>query len=167
MPATYDPIATQTLGSTSAAIDFTSIPATYTDLRVVLSALSATAAPAVYLNFNSDLGTNYSRTLLRADGTSLTSARSTSTNRIQTPTGTTWTSTTIPTLITYDVFSYAGSTNKTVLASFNADRNGTGLMSSMVALYRSTSAITSVNLSTPTDAFGIGTTATLYGIKNA
>ena len=166
MPTTYEPIATQTLGSSSATIDFTSIPATYTDLRVVLTAVASAGTPNVYLRFNSDTATNYSRTLINGDGANVSSTNSTSVTRIQTPAGTSL-STTIPTLITYDVFSYGGSTFKTVLLSFSTDRNGSGNVSSMVALWRSASAITSVNLSTPTDAFGIGTTATLYGIKNA
>ena len=36
MPATYEPIASTTLGASAAAIEFTSIPGTYTDLVVVL-----------------------------------------------------------------------------------------------------------------------------------
>jgi len=34
-------IASQTLGSTAATINFTSIPATYTDLRVVISGIQS------------------------------------------------------------------------------------------------------------------------------
>jgi pantothenate kinase len=164
MPTTYEPIATTTLTSTSANIDFTSIPATYTDLRVVLNALGT--ASSVYFRVNSDTATNYSRTLITGDGATVTSTRSTSISRIQSP-STIALSTTIPTLITYDIFSYAGSTFKSVLASFSNDKNGSGGVSNLVSMWRSTSAITAVNLSTPSFLFSIGTTATLYGIKNA
>lgn len=37
MPATYEPIATFTLSSTNSVFSFTSIPQTYTDLRLVIS----------------------------------------------------------------------------------------------------------------------------------
>jgi hypothetical protein len=41
MPATYEPIATTTLGTAAAFITFSSIPATYTDLRLVIVCLLA------------------------------------------------------------------------------------------------------------------------------
>ena len=71
---------------------------------------------------------------------------------------------TIPTFFTVDVFSYAGSTFKTLLATASEDLNGSGSTSARVALYRSTSAITSFELYTVGTAFQSGTTATLYGI---
>ncbi len=164
MPATYEPIATQTLGSAASSITFSSIPATYTDLRVVFIGGNNASATAFYFQVNGDTGSNYSRTFLTGDGATAASSRASNSSRIQSPMNL---SATIPTFISFDIFSYAGSNNKTVLASFSADRNGSGVTSALVGLWRSTSAITSVNLSTPTDAFGTGTTATLYGIKNA
>jgi len=49
-----------------------------------------------------------------------------------------------------------------------ADQNGSGVVANIVGLWRNTAAITSINLSTLSAYnFNIGTTATLYGIKNA
>ena len=47
MPATYEPIATTTLGSAATNITFSSIPATYTDLRLVLVARSDRAINSI------------------------------------------------------------------------------------------------------------------------
>ena len=165
MPATYEPIATQTLGTAAASIDFTSIPATYTDLRVVLVCTVSTADPLL-VRFNSDSGANYSRTVLAGDGSTADSLRQTSTNQIFITRVSR--STTIPAMNTIDVFSYAGSTNKTALITDVADKNGSGVVANIVGLWRNTAAITSINLSTLSAYnFNIGTTATLYGIKNA
>ena len=76
MPTTYEPIATQTLGSAAATITFSSIPATYTDLRLVLVGTSTISANPK-INFNSDTATNYSQTILSGNGSVANSARQT------------------------------------------------------------------------------------------
>ena len=75
--------------------------------------------------------------------------------------------TSIPMLATLDIFSYAGSTYKTALSQLSNDNNGSGATASTVGLWRSTSAITSINLFMSGTTFQAGTTATLYGIKSA
>jgi hypothetical protein len=54
-----------------------------------------------------------------------------------------------------------------MLAKTSEDRNGSGDIFTSVSLWRSTSAITSIYLFLSAYNFAIGTTATLYGIKNA
>ena len=165
MPATYEPIATTTLGS-AASITFSSIPATYTDLRIVLVSKSVNNGANVQFRFNADTGTNYSYTYLRGDGASASSY-----TQLSRTFGyfSDQSSDTQPNMGTLDIFSYAGSTFKTALATYSDDRNGSGYVFSTVSLWRSTSAITSVSLSPSnfTNNFQSGTTATLYGIKNA
>ncbi len=159
-------IATQTLGS-NAALTFSSIPATYTDLRLVLVGFWTTAGPSdLMIRFNSDSATNYSQTRLTGNGTAAASARTTSATQIEVIES--LPSTTIPGLTTIDLFSYAGSTYKTCLITSSDDRNGSGTVDRQVALWRSTSAITEIKLTVDLTAnFTTGTTATLYGIKNA
>jgi hypothetical protein len=71
-------------------------------------------------------------------------------------------------MATLDLFSYAGSTFKTGFLSGANDNNGSGDVDQAVGLYRSTSAISSITLSNQASLlFDVGTTATLYGIKNA
>ena len=75
MPATYEPIASTTLGTAAADITFSSIPGTYTDLVLVLYGGFATAASDLYTQFNSDTGTNYSNSDLRGNGTAAAANR--------------------------------------------------------------------------------------------
>jgi hypothetical protein len=161
MAATFEPIATTTLSSTASSITFSSIPGTYTDLRLVLVGKNGVGSNTTRLRFNSDTGTNYSRTYLEGDGSAAASSRNTSGTSILVGDN----RTTIG-LQTMDIFSYAGSTNKTVLCSTANDTNGAGTVNVTVGLWRNTNAITSIELSLA-DPFSIGTVATVYGILKA
>ena len=156
-------IATTTLGSAAADITFSGISSAYTDLRVVLVNVGGTSG--CRLQFNSDTGSNYSTTNLSGDGNNAASARATNNDRISLDY---WgMSATTPSMYTADIFSYAGSTFKTVLGTAAEDYNGgasAGSASVRVGLWRSTAAITTVKLFTVGTAFQAGTTATLYGI---
>lgn len=165
MPATYEPIATTTLSSAAATISFTSITSAYTDVRVVLTGTHETTAATLRTQVNTDTGANYSYTELAGDGATATSARGTGSTRINC--GAANFNSTLPSLITIDWFSYAGSTNKTCLVTASQDRNGSGTVYRTVGLWRSTSAITSIQLFPSTGNFATGTTATLYGILKA
>ena len=165
--ATYEPIATQTLASAAASITFSSIAASWTDLRLVLWSTTVTAAAGVFCRFNSDTATNYSQTNLYGTGAAVGSAKGTNVAYIDFDAATGGNSTTLPTLYTFDIFSYAGSTYKTGLLTNNGDRNGSGYPALEVALWRSTSAITTILLYPTSGNFASGTTATLYGIKNS
>jgi len=163
MPSTYEPIATTTVAVAAASITFSSIAATYTDLRIVLVPTTS-GGSGIRLRLNSNTATNYSRTYLQGDGATASSSASVTQSSINAPIAT---SITIPMMINYDFFSYAGSTNKTLLATYNGNLNGSGSVAYQVALWRSTSAITAIELYVPSGTMSIGTTATLYGIKNA
>jgi len=170
MASTYEPIATQTLASAATSITFSSIAATYTDLRLVLVAPSESAdGNDFYLRFNSDSTTNYSGTSIDGPGATASSAKYTTSAQMLLAFQYGYTSTTYPMMITSDIFSYAGSTYKTCLNTFSGDRNGTGGATTRnVGLWRSTSAITSIQLFISSSlTFSTGTTATLYGIAKA
>ena len=168
MPTTYDSIATTTIASSGVTtqIDFTSIPGTYTDLRLVTTGTN-NGGGNLWFSVNADFSAIYFMTSINGNGTSPTSTNSVSANQ--------WnlnragnTSTTIPTMYTMDFFSYAGSTHKTCLMTESSDLNGSGGVSRSVGLYQSTSAITALRLWLSGGAsFNAGTTATLYGIKAA
>jgi hypothetical protein len=166
MATTYEPIATTTLGSAASSITFSSIASTWTDLRVVLVELSSSTATQ-RVKFNSDSGSNYSTTMLAGNGTSAVSG-----SNINSASGiiSDWYvggSSTLPAMKTLDIFSYGGSTYKTVLLTNSNDHNGTGAVERMVGLWRSTAAITTVELTRDGGTYNAGTIATLYGIKSA
>jgi hypothetical protein len=165
MPLTYEPIATTTLSSSASTITFNSIPATYTDLRLVLTAKSTIGGGVVYpaFRFNSDTGTNYSNTFLLGNGSTASSLRGS--NETQMGISSNGSDSTYFGFYTLDIFGYAGSTNKSILATASEDANGGGTVIRTSHLYRSASAISSILLRNGT--YEIGTTMTLYGIKNA
>ena len=163
--ATYEPIATTTLGSATNSITFSSIPATYTDLRLIV-VYTASTGYGTSLRFNADTATNYSGTYLVGQA-SLSSGRASNQNAM--PVEDIEGATSTPYLVEIDIFSYLGSTNKTALISVAGDRNGAGEILKYVGLWRNTSAINSIQFRVSNASFNLltGTTATLYGIKNA
>lgn len=163
MPATYESIATTTISSPTSSITFSGIASSWTDLRISFSALAGTGSQLT-MRLNSDTSSNYSYQDFIGTGSSVSGNRSTNaTSFVMHYNGF---DATLPTFVPIDIFSYAGSTYKTVLYGWNADRNGSGYVKYSVGLWRSTSAITSVTL-TSDGTMAAGTIATLYGIKNA
>jgi hypothetical protein len=162
MPITYEPIATTTLGS-QGNIVFSSIPSTYTDLRVVCV---ATGSGNFGARINGDAGANYMRTDLTGSGsTPSTFIPSVFQSYIVIDNALSGLGAT-PYLFTLDIFSYANSMKKHILITANEDNNGSGYVSYQAALWNSTSAINSVTV-LGSSFLSAGTTATLYGIKNA
>ena len=156
MAKTYEPIATNTLGSASATVSFTSIPSTYTDLILIIGG-AASSAQGMYLYFNNDTAANYSRTLVYGDGTSALSSRSSDHKVLEIGTA-------ISTL-TASVMNYANTTTyKTTLTRGGSASN---LTIAEVGCWRSTAAINRIDVTTGTGTMNTGTVLTLYGIKAA
>jgi hypothetical protein len=159
MPSTYEPIATQTLGSAAATVTFSSIAGTYTDLVLVTSFTSGNNDEK--LQFNGDTGSNYSWTRLWGDGSTANSSRSSNTTFIRSIGGDL---TTQQNTIIY-IQNYSNSTtHKTTLSR---GTNPSVLTMAVVGLWRNTAAITSITYSTSANTFATGSTFTLYGIKSA
>lgn len=161
--ATYEPIATTTLGSATPTITFNSFSG-YTDLMLVFTTKTATNSRAVRARFNGDTGTNYSYTVLVGNGSSASSSRASNDDKISLM-DVAGTSNADYHPIIMQLNNYANTTTyKTALFRVA----GKGETSAVVALYRSTSAITSIDLSlTDGSNWASGNTATLWGIKAA
>jgi len=156
MTVTYEAIASTTLGSAAASYTFTSIPSTFTDLLVVFSG-STTAANSAFLRMNGDTGNNYSMTFLYGSGSSASSGRTSSTGNIyimDTPTS--------QSMLSVNIMSYSNTT--TFKTALNRGSAAASNVTATVGLYRSTSAITSLELLT-NSTFVSGSTFSLYGIK--
>jgi hypothetical protein len=169
MPAarTYEPISTTTLGSAQTTVSFSSIPATYTDLVLIMTSNSSGTATAFngYLRFNSDSGSNYSKTQMLGVGAAQSQRASNATAIVWPFDDTTWTVT------RFNIMNYANTTTfKTTI--FRQDM-GTYGTSAVVGLWRSTSAINAISLTASdqgggtADQFTAGSTFTLYGITAA
>ena len=160
MAATYEPIATTTLGSAQANVEFTSITGTYTDLVLIAVTQIGSSGDYLGVQFNSDTGSNYSRTRLSGNGTSASSERDSSVVRLNfyaQPTSNF-------AVNKIDIFNYSNTTTyKTVLCRTDQAALSTN---AYVGLWRSTSAITSIKLIGPSN-FSSGSTFTLYGIASA
>lgn len=165
MAVTYDPIATTTLTSTASSITFSSISSAYTDLRLVFVPIANNIVNQLVLN--SDTGSNYSRIYIRSDGTTAASNYNTNQTLARLNTLSAPATSGNNGFYTIDIFSYGASTYKTMLMTSSQDNNGSGAVERMVNLWRSTSAVTSITLSPNSGTYGIGTIATLYGIKAA
>lgn len=160
--STYSTIATTTLGAATGTVTFSSISGAYTDLVLVISGQgSAGGAQGLFLRFNGDTATNYSDTELSGNGTSASSGRDTSVTGIR--------SVVMDSAnITTDIINIMNYSNTTTYKSVLVRSNTAGTLTKAgVGLWRSTSAITSIDLVMPTNNFNIGSTFTLYGIAAA
>lgn len=170
MAITYEPIATYTAGAGGVtSFSFTSIPQTFTDLRVVFSMRKKSAPSDVYgtFIFNNDITTAYG--YMRWYATSTTAIQRGSNGADYQPGQATLTSATIPAVHTIDIFGYSDATiKKTSIWTLNQNTGATGSYIIYPASFNTNTAITSIQI---TDAFGQGfgeySTATLYGIKAA
>jgi hypothetical protein len=171
MTATYEKIATTTLGSATASITFSSITGDYTDLVLIGSAKSVVSGTnSIGVRPNANSGAIYSRTYLEGNGTSVTSGRQNAqifivSDYIMGTSGTADFGTYI-----WNFNNYSNTTTKkTVLyRGNNTQVSGGWNASAMVFLVDTTSAITSLVISTiNSQNLETGSTFTLYGIKAA
>ena len=173
MATTFIKIASVTVGSGGASsIDFTSIPATYTDLQVLLSVRSSTTGGNAWvglkLRFNSSTS-GYTDRAVAGNGSTAFSFANTYGNfgflgdvDMSDNTASTFGNTSLycP--------NYAGSQFKSYSSDSVQENNATLAQADLVAgLWSNTSAITSINLTLNTGNFVQHSTATLYGISKS
>ena len=163
MTATYEKIATSTLGSATATVTFSSISGSYTDLVFILNVKGSVAGvdDDVTATFNSDTGSNYSWTRIYGDGTNAGALRGTAQTvlRVGNQSGT-GSSAFSPMIL--NIMNYANTTtHKTMLARPN---NPARIVDAYVNLWRNTSAISTVSFACGGN-FIAGSTFTIYGIK--
>jgi hypothetical protein len=170
MATTYTLISSVTVGSGGAAeIDFTSIPATYTDLVLKTSSRLNVSDPfqGLDIKFN-NATTNFTFRLLEAYGSNTLSS-SGSTTRMLVTTANTATASTFGSLEVY-IPNYAGSNNKSLSAESVAENNSStwNYFRMTAGLWSNSSAINRITVwDSGGSSFMQYSTAYLYGISNA
>jgi hypothetical protein len=168
MANTYVKIASNTVGVLGAAsIDFTSIPSTYTDLLLVVSARSlvVSVGDSTDIKFNNS-SANFTRRTLYGSG-SAASSFANSDNDLGAMPGSTATANTFSTE-QYYIPNYTGSTFKSISVESIRENNTTAVDMLMVAgLWSQTSAINQITISAASANLAQYSTATLYGISKS
>lgn len=160
-------ISTATAPSAQAALEFTGIVGTYTDLLLTLSIRGSATGTAdeLLLTFNNN-GSSYSSRELLGNGASLSSNAASSQAffpRIWAPLS----SATSDTFSSGSIYipNYSGATNKAIISDTASENNATtSYLSFMAGLWANTSAITSIKVNFGSGNVVAGSTATLYGI---
>jgi hypothetical protein len=171
MATTYILISSVTVGSGGAAdMEFTSIPATYTDLVVKLSLRSSDDNTITKFQFNNDTSTaNYSQRRLYGSGSTVASDTNTALGYFS-PIAVTKSSYTASTFSNVELYipNYTSSNNKSVSFDAVTENNATESWATFTAgLWSQTSAITSIKILPNTTNLAQYSTAYLYGISNA
>ena len=173
MANTYTLISSNVLTGSAASVTFSAIPSTYTDLvlrysgRVNVASYSANLT----MTLNGSSSAVYSRTDVRADSSTATSARTSSATSfsIRSIICGTSESNTFSTAEIY-IPNYLVSANKAIstvgATEGNTSTAGTVYQNMAAALFSDTTAISSIALSSSAD-FVSGSSFYLYGIKNS
>ena len=162
MPATYEPIASVTLGSAASTFSFTSIPATFSDL-ILVGNWRANGAASMEIRANSDSGSNYSMTYLFGNGSAASSSRVSNDTLLNTN---------IYGAANGDisaVIQFMAYANTSVFKTILFAGGSAGLiLGRHVGLWRSTAAINSLSFSIFSGVtYSAASTFSLYGIKAA
>jgi hypothetical protein len=154
---TYTPLATVTLGAAASSVTFSSIPATYRDLILVVNGTrSSDSGDGGLLRFNGDSGSNYSYVFMLGNGSSTISASASYTGIIG-PALFTGQGMAIAQIMDYS----ATDKHKTVVV-----RRDTSNVHAFASAERwaNTAAITSMVIGPSTGTYNSGTTFNLFGV---
>ena len=156
---TYTALATTTLASATTSLTFSSIPATYRDLVVVVAQTTNTGSYS-QMRLNGDTGANYPYVVMYTDPT------------IQTTSGTynqfygAWILTDGGTLANgiWQIMDYSATDkHKTVLARFNYTKSASLVVEAAAGRWANTSAVTSATIF---GSFAAGSVFSIYGIAS-
>ena len=171
MANTFELIASSTVGSGGAAqIEFASIPSTYTDLVIKVSARSSSTGSAIdrYATFQFNSSTT-GRSFRRLYGYSSTAGSDNGTfGYAFSMSGTTGTASTFCNAELY-IPNYAGSANKSFSQDGVSEQNSSTLnwLDLNANLWSNTAAITNIKFTPDTGNFAEFSAFYLYGIKNS
>jgi hypothetical protein len=165
LPGSYESIQTYTLGSAQATITFSSIPATYKHLQLRILSKNTSADYSMRAQFNSDTASNYS--LHGLYGTGSVAGAFGFANQTNGEVGMSAdTTANVFAASVVDILDYANTNKyKTTRGLAGFDKNGAGSIDLRSSSWRSTSAVTSILLSSAVGNFAQYSSFALYGIK--
>ena len=155
---TYTALANITLGSSASSVTFSSIPATYRDLVLVLAG-TISASNGMYLRINGDTGANYTAVYAYGNGTLAISDTALVFNGLYAGNFTTTITNSVNQIMDYS----ATDKHKTMIQRGN---DSAALTIMTAARWANTSAITSVQVMPSSGTLSTGFTASLYGIAS-
>jgi hypothetical protein len=164
----YESIATVTVGSGGASsITFSSIPSTYQHLQLRGITKHSSSSTFSAMRFNSDTASNYSAHYLDGDGATITAGAASNYDRSYFGYAGTSSQTNIFGVSVIDILDYKDTNKfKTVRILTGVDVNGSGgYMEFSSSSWRSTSAITDINIFFSSNNFAQYSQVALYGIK--
>jgi len=163
----FESIASASGTGSSGVITFSSIPSTYMHLQIRSIGRCTAATDGILLQFNADTGANYSWHRLMGDGASPSAASSVSSSSIELPPNAySGLGANIYGVVVLDILDYANTNKyKTTRVMGGYDNNGSGYLMFNSGNWRSTSAITSLTLSTNSGSWEANSRFALYGIK--
>jgi hypothetical protein len=165
----YESISTTTLGSATASVTFSSIPATYTHLQIRAIHRNSTAATSdnwAIAEFNSDTtAANYYAHNLYGSGANPAGAGSSASNLYFTSLNNNNTASAFGATV-IDILDYANTNKYKTSRVLNGwDANGSGFIYLNSGLWKNTAAISSITLKANTNNFVTYSSFALYGIK--
>jgi hypothetical protein len=156
---TYTPLATVTLGTAVSSVTFSSIPATYRDLILVVRPVVASAVD-IRIRFNSDSGSNYSHVIMSGGPSAAESAAYTADSFRPSYNATAQTSGDTNNIV--QVMDYSATDkHKTILARSNRATNGTD---AIAGRWANTAGINNLFVNANGINFNSGSTFNLYGV---
>jgi hypothetical protein len=174
MATTYTLISSNVLTSSAASVTFSSIPSTYTDLVLRLSARSTRVATSnnLEMRLNADSSALYSYTYIYGTGSTAYSSRGSASTETYVSTLNAANST-ANTFTSAEIYipSYTASQSKPIgsISAFENNSATTWELDGYAHLYRSNTAISSITLYSGLGSFNFDTGSSfyLYGIKNS
>lgn len=163
MPATptYTALATITLSSSTSTVTFSSIPATYRDLVLVVQH-KVTGGGETDVQFNADTGNNYTTVTMRAGAAASTFSASYTANGIK-PQNSVGGSTTANDFFQLDIMDYSA-TDKHKTSLLRSGNGSTSFVQNHAVRWANTAAITSVKCTAAGTSYASGSTFSLFGI---
>jgi hypothetical protein len=157
----YVSLATTTLGSAASSVTFSSIPATYRDLILIITGGISSGDQNVIVSLNGDTtNANYANVQMSGTGSSATGETTGPQTRIVNYYG--YMTADLNTVIKTEIFDYAQTNkHKTYLSRANNAGNG---VTAVASRWANTSAVTSLAITPGGSTFRSGCTFSLYGV---